>query len=40
MIRVLEIQGLTGYFGFIRTPGALPSGVVPTGEVKMFWKAL
>jgi len=32
MIRVLEIQGFTGYFGFIRSHS--------TGEVKIFWKAL
>ncbi len=38
---MLEIRGFTGYFGFIRTPRALPSGRShPTGVVKMFWKVL
>ncbi len=38
---MLEIQGCTGYFGFIRTPRALLSGRShPMGEVKIFWKAL
>ncbi len=27
--KVLEIQGFTSYFSFIRTPGALPSGRTP-----------
>ncbi len=35
------MHGFTGYFGFIRTPRALPSGrSYTTGEVKMFWKDL
>ncbi len=29
---MLEVQGFTGYFGFIRSH--------PTGVVKMFWKVL
>ncbi len=39
--KVLEIQGFTSYFSFIRTPRALPSGRShPTSEVKMFCKVL